>query len=88
MREPKPKLDEDEFEYKERYNNFMAFRTRCKVHCMEVSHRNAEKFTYTTEELAIYMDYLMEKMDPSPVEEPDANDAEEPENNSELERKQ
>ena len=55
---------------------------------MEVSHRNAEKFPYTTEELAIYMDYLMEKMVPSIVQEPAANDAEEPENNSELERKQ
>ena len=70
MREPKPKPGEDEDDFKARYDNFMAFRTRCKIHRMQVSHRNQEKFPYTKDDLAIYMDDIMDKMSPIQKDKP------------------
>ena len=64
MVEPKPRKDESEYEYRDRYNNFMAFMTRCKLHRMENSHPNSARFPYNAKELAIYMNYVMDKMDP------------------------
>ena len=60
MHEPKRNKDEEEYEYHDRYNNFMAFMTRVKLHRMDKSHANAESFPYNFKELAIYMNYLMD----------------------------
>jgi hypothetical protein len=65
MREPKPFKGEEEYENIERYNNYMAFMTRCRLHLMKRSHKNAAKFPYTAEELAIYMKYLCNKICPA-----------------------
>jgi len=35
MIEPKPRKNEDEWDFRDRYNNYMAFMTRCKFHRME-----------------------------------------------------
>ena len=64
MKEPIKKPNEDEWEYKDRYNNYMAFMTRCRIHRIDQSHRNTERFPYTTEELAIYMDHICNIMKP------------------------
>ena len=42
----------------------MAFMTRCKLHQMNNSHRNKEKFPYNSDELARYMHYLINNMKP------------------------
>ena len=68
MVEPKVKKDEDDYEYRDRYNHYMAFMTRCKLHRMETSHRNHEKFPYTAKELAVYMDYVIDQMEPEAEE--------------------
>ena len=60
MREPRPYPNEEEYHYRERYNNYMAFMTRCKLHRMETSHNNVESFPYNAKDLAIYMDYVMD----------------------------
>jgi len=64
MRKPVAKKDEKDYELRERYNNYMAFMTRCKLHEMHTSHRNAAKFPYTAEELAIYMLHLINNICP------------------------
>ena len=60
MIEPKPFKDESEYEFRDRYNNFMAFMTRVKLHRMETSHANAERFPYNAKELAIYMNHVLD----------------------------
>ena len=62
MKEPKKKKDEDDWDFRERYNNYMAFKTRCKTHHMNRSFRNTDRFPYNTEELAIYMNYVCDKI--------------------------
>ena len=64
MRKPVGRKDEKDYELRERYNNYMAFMTRCKIHEMKDSHRNQEKFPYSAEDLAIYMHHLINKICP------------------------
>jgi len=72
MKEPIRKKDEGEWEFKDRYNNYMAFMTRCRITRMDTPHRNTERFPYNTEELAIYMNHICDKM--KPVEDVPEND--------------
>jgi hypothetical protein len=64
MRKPVAKKDEKDYELRERYNNYMAFMTRCKIHEMTKSHANREHFPYTADDLAIYMLHLINKICP------------------------
>ena len=64
MRKPVAKKGEEDYELRERYNNYMAFMTRCKLHEMHTSHMNRDHFPYNADELAIYMHYLINKMVP------------------------
>ena len=69
MRKPIMKLNEEEYAFRDRYNNYMAFMTRCKIHQMNISHKNQARFPYNAEELAIYMHYLLDHMKPVVEEE-------------------
>ena len=64
MREPKKKDNEEKHEFQERWNNYMAFKTRCRQILVTDSHSNREQFPYSTEELALYMQHLCNLMDP------------------------
>ena len=88
MKEPIRKENEGEWEYKDRYNNFMAFMTRCKIHRMDKAHGNTERFPYNTMELAIYMDHICNLMKPMDHGEEENNDHGEPEVDSKEDRKQ
>ena len=63
MIEPKLRKGENEWDFRDRYNNYMAFMTRCKIHRMEKSHANRDQFPYNAKELAIYMDHIMDTLD-------------------------
>ena len=58
MREPRPYQNEESYHFRERYNNYMAFMTRCKLTQINKSHKNNEAFPYTAEQLALYMQHL------------------------------
>ena len=47
MREPVKKSNEELYEWNERYDNYKALVTRCRVHYMKEPHRLFEKFPYT-----------------------------------------
>ena len=55
MREPKRKDDEEDYQYKERRNTYMAMRTRCKYTEINKSHKNNDRFPYNADQLALYM---------------------------------
>ena len=73
MKEPIMKEKENEWDYKDRYNNYMAFMTRCRIHRLDASHRNNERFPYNTKELAIYMNHICDLM--KPIGEPEEENA-------------
>ena len=64
MRPPKRYEKEEEYAFRERHNNYMAFMTRCRSTQINQSHRNGERFPYTTDQLALYMNHLCNTMDP------------------------
>ena len=75
MREPFKKDKEEDYEFRERYNNYMAFMTRCRQTQINESHRNNEKFPYTADELALYMHNLCNNMEPISEDEYDSKSA-------------
>ena len=64
MREPRPYPNEENYKYRERYNNFIAFMTRCRLTQINNSYKNNDKFPYTAGDLALYMQHLCNTMDP------------------------
>ena len=59
LHKPWKKDTEEMWQFENRKKNYEAFQTRIDFVKMEQSHDNKEKFTYTTEELAIFMhDYI------------------------------
>ena len=64
FREPKKKNDEDVWDWNARFDNFKALVTRCRIHQMTNSKRNYDKFPYTSEDLAVYMNYVCDQMRP------------------------
>jgi len=64
MREPVKRDHEELWSWNERYDNYKALVTRCRIHEMRNSKRNVDKFPYTAEELAIYMDYICDEIRP------------------------
>jgi len=64
LRKPKRGDKEEDWEFIERFNDYMAFQARCKIVEMKKSHSNKEEFPYTTDILAIYMKCRMNKRSP------------------------
>ena len=64
MREPLKKENEEIWAWNERYDNFKALATRCRIHQMTSSHKNADKFPYTAGQLALYMSYVCNQIKP------------------------
>ena len=64
MREPKRRDNEEDFQYFERRNNYMAMVTRCKLTEIKRSHKNKERFPYTADQLALYMQHLCNVIQP------------------------
>ena len=55
LREPKQYLNEEDYRFKERKNDYAAFMSRVKLVEMKKSHHNWEDFPYTEDDLARYM---------------------------------
>ena len=55
MRKPTRMKDEEEYKFLDRWNNYMAFMSRCKLSYMKKSYSNKCKFPYTSLDLARYM---------------------------------
>ena len=64
MREPKKFPNEEDHDFRERHHNYRAFMTRCKLTEIKKSHHNNEQFPYTADELALYMQYLCDSLEP------------------------
>jgi len=46
MRLPQRQKEEKDYEYQERWNNYMAFMTRCRMTQINHSHKNSDEFPY------------------------------------------
>ena len=77
MREPRRRDNEEDFQYFERRNNYMAMVTRCKLTEIKKSHKNKERFPYTADQLALYMQHLCNVIQPIIEDEYVDNQAEE-----------
>ena len=62
FRKPQKRKDEDEYDYQDRLTTYHALMTRCAVFQMTESHYLEEEFPYTHEDLARYMDYILDKI--------------------------
>ena len=71
MREPRQFPNEEEYKFRERVHNYKAFLARCKLSEIRTSHRNSEQFPYSADQLALYMKYLCDTMNPIVEEEYD-----------------
>jgi len=69
MRPPKRFNDEEDYKFRERRNNHIAFMTRCRLTEITKSHRNLDVFPYDEDELALYMKHLCDTMNPEIEEE-------------------
>ena len=58
--EPKRYKGEDDWDFQARYDTHMALKSRCGVHYMPKGHSRNEKFPYTADDLARYMDYILD----------------------------
>ena len=59
LHKPIQGLNEEQWQYEARINDFEAFHHRIKFTEMHNQYKNSEKFPYTADELAIYLkDYL------------------------------
>jgi len=69
MREPKQYKNEEDYSFRERKNNYMAFMSRCRLTQINCSHRNSDEFPYDHNDLALYMQHLCNTIDPKIEEE-------------------
>jgi hypothetical protein len=69
MKEPTQGPDEEVWHFSQRKYNYGAFKSRCKITKMERSHSNTDRFPYTAEQLALYMQHLCNRMEPVVEEE-------------------
>ena len=63
-------MNEEDYKFNNRMNNYKAFQSRVKIFEMTKGHANTEEFPYTADDLAIYMlDLVLRNRQDDPEEE-------------------